>query len=42
MTWTNPKLVAGIGAAAFFLATRHLLGTIVIGMVVYSLLRIIM
>lgn len=42
LTWMNPKLVAGVGAAAFFLATRHLLGTIVVGMALYSLLRIIM
>ena len=42
LTWANPKLVAGIGAAAFFLATRHLLGTIIAGMALYSLLRIIL
>lgn len=42
LTWMNPKLVAGIGAAAFFLATRHLLGTIIAGMAMYSLLRVIM
>lgn len=42
LTWMNPKLVAGVGAAAFFLATRHLLGTIIAGMALYSLLRIIM
>lgn len=42
LTWMNPKLVAGIGAAGFFLATRHLLGTIVVGMALFSLLRIIM
>ncbi|HYD95372.1 MAG TPA: AzlD domain-containing protein [Noviherbaspirillum sp.] len=40
LTWTNPKLVAGVGAAAFFLATRHLLGTILAGMALYTLLRI--
>lgn len=42
LTWMNPKLLAGVGAAAFFLATRHLLGTIVVGMAAYSLLRVIM
>ena len=42
LTWTNPKLAAGIGAAAFFLATRHLLGTIIVGMALFTLLRIIM
>lgn len=41
LTWMNPKLLAGVGAAAFFLATRHLLGTIIIGMALYSLLRVI-
>lgn len=42
VSWANPKLVAGIGAVVFFLRTRHLLGTIVAGMVLYSLLRIMM
>jgi branched-subunit amino acid transport protein len=40
LSWTNPKLVAGFGAAAFFLMTRHLLGTIMAGMALYTLLRI--
>ena len=40
LTWTNPKLMAGIVAAAFFLGTRHLLGTLVVGMTAFSLLRI--
>lgn len=38
--WANPKLLAGIGAALFFLATRHLLGTIVAGMALYTMLRL--
>ncbi|HEY8101368.1 MAG TPA: AzlD domain-containing protein [Burkholderiaceae bacterium] len=42
LTWTNPKLLAGIGAAMFFLATRHLLGTIVAGMGLYTILRLIL
>lgn len=42
LSWMNPKLVAGICAAAFFMTTRHLLGTIAVGMAVYSLLRIIL
>jgi branched-subunit amino acid transport protein len=42
LTWANPKLLAGIGAAAFFLTTRHLLGTIIIGMALYSLLRVML
>ncbi|HJV83965.1 MAG TPA: AzlD domain-containing protein [Noviherbaspirillum sp.] len=40
LAWTNPKLMAGVGATLFFLATRHLLGTIVAGMALYTLLRI--
>jgi branched-subunit amino acid transport protein len=36
----NPKLWAGIGAAFFFVATRHLLGTIAAGMLFYTLLRV--
>lgn len=42
LTWANPKLMAGIGAAFFFVVTRHLLGTIVAGMAMYSLLRVIL
>jgi branched-subunit amino acid transport protein len=40
LDWTNPKLMAGIGAAVVFLATRHLLGTIVAGMAMFTMLRI--
>ena len=40
LTWSNPKLMAGLIAAAFFLGTRHLLGTLVVGMTAFSLLRI--
>lgn len=42
VTWANPKLLAGIGAVVVFLATRHLLGTIVAGMGLFTLLRIIL
>lgn len=42
LTWANPKLMAGIGAAVFFLATRHLLGTIIVGMSLFGLLRVIL
>lgn len=38
----NPKLLAAIGAAAFFLATRHMLGTIMIGMGLFTLLRLVL
>ncbi|TFW04740.1 AzlD domain-containing protein [Oxalobacteraceae bacterium OM1] len=36
----NPKLLAGIGATLFFLATRHLLGTIIAGMALFTILRL--
>ena len=36
----NPKLLATIGATLFYMRTRHLLGTIVVGMLLFSLLRI--
>jgi branched-subunit amino acid transport protein len=36
----NAKLLAGACAILFFLATRHLLGTIVAGMLVYAGLRL--
>lgn len=38
----NPKLLAGIGGAIFFLATRHLLGTIVAGMALFTILRLVL
>ncbi len=38
--WANPKLWAGIGATLFFLGTRHLLGTIIVGMGLFSVLRL--
>ena len=41
LSWSNPKLMAGIVAAVFFLATRHLLGTLVVGMAAFSLLRVV-
>jgi len=40
--WTNPKLLAAIAAALFFLRTRHLLGTIVMGMFCFTLLRLLL
>ncbi len=36
----NPKLIAGAAAALFFVATRHMLGTIVTGMLLYTALRL--
>lgn len=42
LSWMNPKLMAGIGAAVFFLMTRRLLGTIVVGMALFTLLRVML
>ena len=36
----NPKLLAGIAATVFFLATKRMLGTILVGMLVFTLLRL--
>ena len=41
LSWLNPKLMAGIGAALFFMTTRHLLGTIMVGMGLFTVLRLI-
>jgi branched-subunit amino acid transport protein len=38
----NPKLVAGVGAALFFVATRRLLETIIAGMVLFTVLRLVL
>lgn len=38
--WMNPRLLAGIGATLFFLVTRHMLGTIVAGMALFTVLRL--
>ena len=37
---TNPQLIAGIVAGVFFLYQRSMLGTIVLGMAVFSVVRI--
>lgn len=42
LPWTNPKLIAGIIATLFFLRTRHLLGTIIVGMACFSVLRLML
>ena len=39
MSWTNIKLIAGVAAIAFFLWTRHVLATLVFGMIVFTVLR---
>lgn len=38
--WQNIRLLAAVAATAFFLYTRHLLGTLVFGMVCYTVLRL--
>jgi branched-subunit amino acid transport protein len=40
--WANPKLMAAGGATLFFIATRHLLGTIMAGMALFTLLRLVL
>ena len=40
ISWTNIKLIAGLAAALFFLWTRHVLATLVFGMTVFTLLRL--
>lgn len=40
LDWMNPKLIAGIGAVLFFMTTRHLLGTIMAGMALFTVLRL--
>jgi branched-subunit amino acid transport protein len=40
LTYTNPQLVAGVIASAFFVYTRSMFGTIFLGMVVFTLLRL--
>jgi len=40
LTYTNPKLLAGLGAAVFFLTTRHMLGTIIVGMTLFTVFRL--
>jgi branched-subunit amino acid transport protein len=40
-TWSNPRLIGAIGATAFFLLTRRMLSTIVVGMVVFTVVRLV-
>lgn len=42
VTLMNPKLIAGAGAAAFFIIKRHMLGTIMVGMALFTILRLVM
>lgn len=41
-TLHNPKLLAGLGAAMFYLTTRHMLGTIAAGMALFTILRLVL
>jgi branched-subunit amino acid transport protein len=40
-SWHNPKLLAAAGALLFFVATRHMLGMIAVGMGLFTVLRLI-
>lgn len=40
LDWKNPRLVGGIAATLFFLVSRHLLGTIVAGMLAFTAARL--
>ena len=42
LSWANPRLLAALGATVFFLATKHLLGTIVVGMLLFTALRLVL
>jgi branched-subunit amino acid transport protein len=36
----NPKLLSAVAATVFFVSTRHMLGTITVGMGLYTVLRL--
>jgi branched-subunit amino acid transport protein len=38
----NPKVLAAIGGTVFFLWTRHMLGTVIVGMGLFTVLRLVM
>ncbi|MBK4733315.1 AzlD domain-containing protein [Noviherbaspirillum sp. DKR-6] len=38
--WRNPRIIGAIAATLFFLASRHLLGTIIVGMLAYTAARL--
>lgn len=40
LSWHNDRLLAALGAAIFFFITRSMLWTIVVGMLLYTALRI--
>ncbi len=41
LAWSNYKLLAGFAAIAFYLVRRNMLQTIVFGMVVFTVLRLL-
>jgi branched-subunit amino acid transport protein len=42
LSMDNPKLLAGIGAVVFFLWTRRMLTTLILGMGLFTVLRLAM
>ena len=38
----NPKLLSAVAATVFFVSTRHMLGTITVGMGLYTVLRLML
>lgn len=38
--WTNIKLIAAVIAVVFFLLSRHMLGTLIVGMLCFTVLRL--
>ena len=39
-SWNNPRLMAGLAATVFYVATRRMLGMIFVGMGVFTVLRL--
>jgi len=40
VSWTNPRLMAGIAATVFYVVTRRMLAMIFVGMGVFTVLRL--
>jgi branched-subunit amino acid transport protein len=40
LTWSNPKLIAAIGATGYYLLRRSMLETIIVGMIFFTALRV--
>lgn len=41
LSWANPKLVAGIGAAVVMVATRNMIASMAVGMLAFTALRLL-